>query len=227
MTKTKMTKKTKTKVKSKQSKATRDLVARQMKEPIYLTNGCCEATRDYCRLFEALGLRFGAFRSRGGEDVDCGVGQEPPRLVDLKKDGFEFYPLTRDESALIAEDSAAYEVPGYFGGEWRLSYTVLYQGTKWLAPTFEVQHNKGPFEQNKKDPSPEEALALAHRIAGTVRPNVERVGGQVRVERNDECFHEVVLLLPMAWAMERFGTYTHVEAWLRRLPKVKASKGGA
>ncbi len=91
------------------------------KEPLYLTNGTCEATHDYIEeLLTKAGIPFG--NAEG-----------------------EFYPLTEDEEKFIAEDVADLGD----GIEAILGYTSLYKGKKYLMPSVELCFGEGTFTTEK------------------------------------------------------------------------------
>ena len=75
----------------------------QKHTPVFITNGCCEATHDSLpEVFAKLGLQHGEF------------------------DG-EWYPLTKEESQYISDDEIVAA-----GTCVRTGYACLYQGKKWL-----------------------------------------------------------------------------------------------
>lgn len=79
-------------------------------EPLYLTNGCCEATHDYAEdLLKAAGIPYAA------------AGSDP------------FYPLTKSEEKYIGEHLA--DVADGYGA--LLGYSALYQDKKYLMPSIE------------------------------------------------------------------------------------------
>lgn len=78
---------------------------------IYLTSAVCEDTGHASAQFlDAMGLPYGSFNG-------------------------EFYPLTEREIALTADDAA--NLGGFSA---LMGYTVLLEGKKYLAPTFELTY---------------------------------------------------------------------------------------
>ena len=187
-----------------------EFLRRQAREPVLMTNQSTEAVGGAARAFQVLDWSFSA--TDGHEFRDCWPGDRVP-------EGEKFYPLTNAEAQLIFEDWQAWRVPGYKGAGWHLGTTAAYKGKKWLAPTLELQHNGGPFTQNRNDPSPSVVKKLARGVVKAVQREVKRVGGFVRVEHDAKLGSIVVVYVPMTWAVENLRNYEGVKAWLRKLPK--------
>lgn len=127
---------------------------------VFLTNGCCESANGTPELLSRHGLRF---------EMDEGA----------------FYPLTKGEEMLIAEDEAVMSN----GRSVLFGYTVLHQGQKFACPTMEFHH--GPGEAERRD-----ALAEAKAYAANIRPKFEAHGGKVVVEDDQGDRICVLILMP-------------------------------
>ena len=89
-----------------------EIIDMQKHTPVFITNGCCEATHDSLpEVFAKLGLQHGEF------------------------DG-EWYPLTKEESQYISDDEIVAA-----GTCVRTGYACLYQGKKWLYPIMLTEDN--------------------------------------------------------------------------------------
>ena len=162
--------------------------------PIYLTNGCCEFPHEYGWMFEGTGLECGSFDD-------------------------DFYPLTEQESAFIAEDL----VTSSDGRMHALTgYSALYRGRKHIMPTIEL-----PVGAEHDAPSSEEVRRTAEAYVAAILPKVTALEGNVLIDAGiDDCV-VIQILVPFSKVMELDNQWYPMLEWLMvdpRLPDVDESE---
>ena len=158
--------------------------------PIYLTNGCCEFPHEHGWMFEGTGLEAGSFDD-------------------------EFYPLTDDEAAFIAEDvvtSADGRMHALTG------YSALYRGRKHIMPSIEL-----PVGPEHDAPSYEEVRRTAEGYVTAILPKVQALEGNVLIDSGIDSCVVIQILVPFDKVMEIDGQWYETLRWLMvdpRLPGV-------
>ena len=159
--------------------------------PIYLTNGCCEFAHEYGWMFEGTGLECGSF-----ED--------------------EFYPLTDEESAFIAEDlvtSADGRMHALTG------YSALYRRRKHIMPSIEI-----PVGIEHDAPSYEEVRKTAEGYIAAILPKVQALAGNVLIDSGIDSCVLVQILVPFEKVIELGNQWYPMLEWIMvdpRLPDVE------
>ena len=173
-------------------RAAAELIDRE--SPIYLTNGCCEFPHEHGWMFEGTGLEAGSF------------------------DG-DFYPLTDEEAAFIAEDlvtSADGRMHALTG------YSSLYRGAKHIMPSIEL-----PTGPEHDAPSHEEVRKTAEKYVAAILPKVEALGGNVLIDSGiDDCV-VILILVPFSKVIELGNQWYPMLEWLMvdpRLPNVEEGR---
>jgi hypothetical protein len=187
-----------------------DLLEWQKHSPLYLTNGCCENAHGSWELFMRLGLEFGVWNPDTHQIDNVPQGTFPPDIEDT------FYPLTKEEATFIGETY----VPSQYGGA-SLSYSVIYQGKKYLCPLIHVCYlenetfSRESYGGSEGGETAAEALGAAIKLAGRLKPKFQKIGGQVLVTEDDEQDrHAVMMLIPPKYVTERFATFDEYKGWV-------------
>ena len=159
--------------------------------PIYLTNGCCEFPHEYGWMFEGSGLECGSF------------------------DG-DFYPLTEEEAAFIAEDV----VSSSDGRMHALTgYSALYRGRKHIMPSIEL-----PVGAEHDAPSSEEVRRNAEEYVAAILPKVAALEGNILIDSGiDDCV-VIQILVPFSKVRELDNQWYPMLEWLMvdpRMPDVE------
>jgi hypothetical protein len=159
----------------------------------YLTNACCDNTGNVTpRTLYLLHLPFGSFSYRPDNREALEITREDQIGPD-----HQFYPLTPAEAKFIGEDD--FTTPNTEGG--LLGYSVLYRGEKWFSPVLEYY-----FENDAEETS---ATVHARKDFAHVRSQIKALGGHIFLQENlTDDRHQVTLLLPVRYVLNRFGGIT-------------------
>jgi hypothetical protein len=181
------------------------IIRRQVTEPIYLTNGCCENAHGSPEVFESLGLPAGYWNS-GLAKIEATSGPEN-----------DWYPLTPAESQFVWEDYSK----GPFGGL-LMSYSMLFNGRKWFAPSVEIcfAENKVFSRESYGDSLYEteaDAIAAANKFSGAIREQIEALGGKVYVHEAEDDRVTVSLMFPTDQIV---GKFQKCEEWETHLNNI-------
>lgn len=159
--------------------------------PAYLTNGCCESVHENGWMFEGKDLEAGRFEG-------------------------EFYPLTDDEAAFIAEDLVA-------SADGRMQaltgYSALYRGRKHIMPSIEL--HVGPEHDA---PAYEEVRRTAEEYVAAILPKVQALGGNVLLDADIDDRVVIQILVPFSKVIELGNQWYPMLEWLMvdpRLPDVE------
>ena len=159
-------------------------------DPIYLTNGCCEFPHDFGWMFEGSSMKTGLFDD-------------------------DFYPLTEEEAAFIAEDvvtSADGRMHALTG------YSALYRGRKHIMPSIEL-----PVGPEYDAPSYVEVSKTAEDYVAAILPKVQALEGNVLIDSGINSCVVIQILVPFDKVMEIDIQWYQTLRWLMvdpRLPGV-------
>jgi len=150
-------------------------------DPVYLTNGCCEFPHDDGWMFEGNDLEAGSFEG-------------------------DFYPLTDDEAAFIAEDlvtSADGRMHALTG------YSALYRGRKHIMPSIEL-----PVGPEHDAPPHEEVRRTAEEYVTAILPKVQALEGNVLLDTDVDDRIVIRILVPFSKVIELGNQWYPMLEWL-------------
>ncbi len=112
----------------------------------------------------------------------------------ISLDGDSFFPLTDAESQYVSEDFVT-SLDCFFGA--MLGYSALYRNAKCLAPQIEF-HIAAPRGSDEEQAT----LHNVEQYVANITPQVNRLGGEVQIDRGIDFCVVVRILIPIKKVME-------------------------
>ena len=185
-----------------------ELISRQFKFPVYLTNACCDNANGSLELCRLLNLSFGTWDTADNQVRDLSLSDDVNDAL--------FYPLSRRESQYIFEDIAP--IGRYYA---LMGYSVIYCKRKYLFPSVEITYLPvdAAADEKAEFSSQQDALQAIRSLSDQIKPAIDRIGGFVWVFEGDEREdrHTLGIAIPFDFAYRLGDNYNAVKQWLHKL----------